>query len=199
MWDNYEEYPRYKFTVDQFHKMGEIGILKPGVRYELLDGQHVYMNPLVDGHDGFVNAMAEWLRQRLPSAGPVLVHTPLALAEHTEFKPDIQAYKPGASEADGAAGVGLLVEVCDLPPAYERSVKTHFYAQAGVPEVWLIEVDKNAVEVRRGPAPGGEYRQGVFCREDCEIALQCFPDARITAREVLDLYRSRNPQTEGNP
>ena len=41
---------------------------------------------------------------------------------------------------------------------YDRDVKLGLYARHGVPEVWLLDVDRNELLVHREPADG-HYRQ----------------------------------------
>jgi Uma2 family endonuclease len=51
----------------------------------------------------------------------------------------------------------LLVEVADTTQRYDRQVKLPLYAQHGIPEVWLVDLEQNAMEVFREPSADG-YR-----------------------------------------
>jgi Uma2 family endonuclease len=54
-----------------------------------------------------------------------------------------------------AADVLLLVEIADTSLAYDRGPKLALYARHGVPEVWIVDLVGRAVELCRGPGPGG--------------------------------------------
>ena len=53
------------FTVDEYHRMVEAGILREDDRVELLDGQIVEMSPIGPRHAGCVSALNRLLSRKL--------------------------------------------------------------------------------------------------------------------------------------
>jgi len=45
----------WKFTVDEFQRMGELGLFTEDDRVELIDGELIRMNPIGRDHSGGVN------------------------------------------------------------------------------------------------------------------------------------------------
>ena len=52
----------------------------------------------------------------------------------------------------------LIIEVADSTIAYDREVKAPLYAAAGIPEMWLFDVNKKAIEGYSQPSANG-YKQ----------------------------------------
>ena len=47
----------YRFTVDDYYRMGEVGILPPDVRVELVDGEIKQMPPIHPPHASIVDRL----------------------------------------------------------------------------------------------------------------------------------------------
>jgi Uma2 family endonuclease len=107
------------------------------------------------------------------------VEVPLALADDTEPEPDLTVlrrravpYKEREAWAEDAL---LVIEVADASLAYDRSTKLRLYAEAGIPEYWVVDCTAETVEVHRGPGPEG-YREVSRVAGAATLALQAFPD-----------------------
>jgi Uma2 family endonuclease len=150
---------RRKLDVDEYHRMGEVGILREDDRVELIEGDLVEMAPIGDPHASTVNTLTELLVAAVGRRGIVAVQNPIRLDRYSEPQPDFavlrrhdhryRARKPGPDD------VLLLVEVADSSLRYDRSVKLPLYAKHGIPEVWIVNLGKNLVEVCRDPGSDG--------------------------------------------
>lgn len=151
-----------RFSVADYHRMGEIGILGPELRTELIDGEVVEMPPIGHPHAGTVNLLADLLRDALRRAAIVAVQNPVWLNDHTEPLPDLALLRPRPDYYRNGhptpGDVLLIIEVADSSLSYDRDVKLPRYALAGIPEVWLVDLAGRRLLRHRQPA-GGTYAE----------------------------------------
>jgi Uma2 family endonuclease len=143
-----------RFTSDEVQAMLRAGILHEDDPLELIDGQLVVMSPINDPHIVCINRLNTLFSRRLVAhdidAVVVSVQNPVRIDEHNEPEPDVVL----STNLDGAPrpdDVLLLVEVSDTTLAYDRDVKRPLYARAGIPEVWVVDLDDRQIEVHREP------------------------------------------------
>lgn len=186
------EVARRRFTRAEYHRMAEVGILGPSDRVELIRGEIVEMSPLGRRHAAFVNDFNRLLVTRLAGRAIVSVQNPVVLADDTEPRPDLVVLRlrqtPGEPPYKDAepttADVLLLIEVAETSLAYDRSVKLRLYAEAGVPECWVVDGAAERVEIYRDPGPTG-YRDLTRLEGDPAIAPAAFPDVSLRLSEIL--------------
>ena len=158
---------RHRFTVEEYHKMAEAGIFGEDDLVELIDGEVVKMAPIGWRHAWCVNTLNMLLARLAQSRYVVSVQNPLVISEHAEPQPDLvllRTLPPGRLPAP--EDVLLVVEVSDTTVAYDKSVKLPRYAEAGIAEVWLADLDSETVEVHSRPGPGGYRRTTRYTRGD---------------------------------
>src|SRR3984957_5698612 len=126
------------FTVDEYYRMAEAGILGPEERVELIDGEIIQMSPIGDRHLGCVNAAPSFFTSTFREKAVVSVQNPLQLNDYTEPEPDVVLLKPRKDFYRGkhpdAESTLLVVEVSDTTLRYDRKIKLPRYAAAGIPE-----------------------------------------------------------------
>ena len=151
-----------RFSVDDYHRMGEAGILGPDLRTELIDGEVVEMPPIGHPHAGTVKLLSNLLKEALGAAAIVSVQDPVRLDDYTEPLPDIALLRPRADYYRNSHltpdDVLLLIEVADTSVAYDRDVKLPRYARAGIPEAWLVDLGAGRLTRHCRPA-GGTYTE----------------------------------------
>lgn len=178
---------RRRFTVHEYHQMAEAGILTEDDRVELIEGEIVDMAPIGSQHAASV-ARLTVLFSRVQGRGIVWVQNPIRLGEHSEPQPDLTLLKPRADfyakAHPGPEDVLLVVEVSDTSAEYDREVKLPLYAQAGIPEVWLVDLATEGVEVYRTPTPQG-YREARQLRRDQRLAPQAFPTLDLAVDDLF--------------
>jgi len=113
---------------------------------------------------------------------------PVQLSDFTEPQPDIVLLKPRKDFYRGkhpeAADALLVVEVSDTTLAYDRDVKLPYYAAAGVPEVWIEDLNANRILVYRIPLDGAYQVRLTLSRSE-SISVQAFPDITFAVSEFL--------------
>jgi Uma2 family endonuclease len=167
--------------------MGEAGILGEEARVELIEGELIDMAPIGSRHAGTVDRLARLFFERVTTA-IVRIQNPIVLGEHSELEPDLTLLRSRddfyTSAHPGAADVLLLVEVMDTSARYDREVKIPLYARAGIPEVWLIDLQQGWIEIYLRPSPNG-YRQILRPERQEQIILSRLPDVKVTAADLF--------------
>jgi len=176
------------FTVAEYHKMAEAGILSEDDRVELLEGEIVAMSPIGSRHAACVDRLAQCLVVQVGGRAIVRVQNPIRLGEHSEPQPDVALLKPRpdfyASSHPGPEHVLLVIEVAETSAAVDREVKVPLYARFGVPEVWLVDLAGDQVEVFREPSAEG-YREVRVLRRGESLAPALLPDLLLPVDAVL--------------
>lgn len=180
---------RRRFTLDQYHRMGETGILRPDDRVELIEGEIIEMTPIGSRHAATVARMHHLFSTRLGDRAVVWSQNPLLLAAHqSEPEPDIMLLAPRTDFYAGGLpeppDVRLLIEVADSSLAYDRRTKFPLYARAAMSEAWLVDIDSSQLEIHRGPSGAG-YREIRMPAADDTFSPAAFPDLVLTLRDLL--------------
>jgi Uma2 family endonuclease len=193
---------RFKLTVEQYHRMGEAGILGPEDRVELIDGELIRMAPIGSMHMGLHSRLNRLLVAQTEGQAVLTPASGLRLSDFTEPQPDFIVLRWRADDYMGklahASDALLVIEVSDSSLRYDRDLKLGLYARAGVPEVWIVDVRGERVLVHRGPAGEGGYRERQALGIDAVATCAAMPSIRI---EVGALFRAgREPGGPGaNP
>jgi Uma2 family endonuclease len=178
---------RRRFTREEYHRMAEVGILKPSDRVELIRGEIIEMSPRGRRHVAFVDNLNQLLVLRLAGRAIVSVQNPVVLTEDTEPQPDFAIRRRAVSYKDREAyaeDVLLLIEVADTFLRYDRSTKLRLYAAAGVPEYWLVDCTTESIEVFRTPGAEG-YRDVSRVAGEGTVTVEAFPDMTLRIAEVF--------------
>jgi len=179
---------RRTFTVGEYYRMAEANILTEEDRVELIAGQIVAMSPIGSRHAACVDRLNGLLHRRPGPAFIVRVQSPIALDAYSAPEPDLVLLRPRAdfyAEAHPSpSDVLLAVEVADTSADYDRAIKLPLYAQAGLPEVWLIDLQKGCIEVYAQPQ-GAAYQQRVDVSTAALIASPTIPQLALAAADVL--------------
>jgi len=181
---------RHRFTVDDYHRMAEAGILGEDDRVELIEGEIVEMSPIGRRHQACLDRMTALFSTRLAGRAIVRIQGPVRLSHFSEPQPDLVLLRPRAdyyaSVDAGPDDVLLLIEVADASLAYDREVKTPLYARAAVAEYWILDLQYDRLLVFRDPDPGaGRYSRVDQLARDERIAPLAFPDLEIRVADLL--------------
>ncbi len=182
------EVETYRFSVEEFNKLGEAGIFAEDERVELLDGEIIVMSPIGRQHAGTVMRLQWTLQRRLSERVLFAVQNPTVLDEFSEPQPDIMLLKPkqdfyvsGHPQPDN---ILLLIEVSDTTLAYDRGRKLRKYAESGIIEVWIVNLKDQTIEQYREPF-ASEYGHSRVCQRGENIAVQAFPDVPFRVEELI--------------
>ena len=177
-----------KFTVAEYYRMAEVGVLEPEERVELIEGVIVTMPPIGLRHAASVDISNEVLAQRAPGRFILRIQNPLRLSETMEVVPDVMLLRRRAdyyaTAAPGPADALLVMEVSDSSLAYDREVKIPLYARAGVPQTLIKNLPGDCIESFDQPGPEGYARHIIYRRGD-KIRLVSLPDLELAVADLL--------------
>jgi len=149
------------FSVAEYHRMVDAGILTEDDRVELIEGVIVLMSPQKDPHGHAVEVLTDTLVPQVKGRFRVRPQLPLTVGDRSEPEPDLAIVplpEPGVMAGNRRAAL-LVIEVAGDSLRMDRLVKSRVYAHAGNPEYWIVNLEDRCVEVQRGPDPEtGAYR-----------------------------------------
>lgn len=150
------------FTVQEYHLMAEAGILTENDRVELIHGEIINMSPIGNRHLACVNRLTMLLAPLLNTKAIVSVQNPVRVDEYSEPEPDVTLLKLQsdfyAQEGIKPQNVFLIIEISDSTLDYDRKIKLPLYAEAGISEIWIVNLPEEQVETYTQPA-NGIYQQ----------------------------------------
>jgi Uma2 family endonuclease len=178
----------HRFSVKDYYRLAETGVLRPDARVELLDGRIIDMSPIGPLHGGVVKRLTR-VFTRFPQGRWLLaVQDPVRLEDHSEPQPDLMLLRPAdddySSRHPKPEDVFLLIEVSDSTLETDREDNLPIYAQAGIAEVWIVNLIDGTLEVHREPHDSG-YTNTQILHEGDSIAPTRFPDAVIEVAQLL--------------
>jgi Uma2 family endonuclease len=182
------ELVRRLFSVEDYHRMAEAGILSPDEKVELLEGEVVHMNPIGSPHAACVSRLTELFAQHVRSRALMRVQAPIRVGDQSEPEPDLVLAKRRpdhyASNHPAPQDIFLAIEVAWSSLSVDRHKKMPLYGRFGIPEAWIVNLEEGRLEVYRDPAEDG-YRQIWLLGRGKRVQLLAFPEVEVTVDEVL--------------
>ena len=147
-----------RFTVDDYHRMGQTGILLPDDRVELIGGEVLAMTPIGPRHSANIDRANRALVMLVADRAIVRVQSSVRLNRYNEPEPDLVLLRPQAdfyaSRIPGPADILLIIEVAESSADYDLEVKAPLYAGAGIPEYWIVDLNARQLVCHSAPAAG---------------------------------------------
>lgn len=173
---------RLLFTVADYEALGRIGFFGNSRRLELIDGEILEMTPIGPEHANCVRRLTALFTTRLRDRAVVDAQGPVRLGNISEPQPDLTLLEPPLSRYDHRHAteddVLLVVEVSDTTVRFDRTVKAPLYARHGVAEVWIVDLNAEAVEVHRHQVVERHGRGET-------VTASAFPDVGVGVDEIL--------------
>ncbi len=183
---------RYRFTVDEFARMGEARIFTEDDRVELVDGEILEMTPIGPLHAWIVDRLTELIVTRVAGKVHVRIQNPVRLGSHTEPQPDLVVARRSDAYTDRHPEPGdilLVIEVADSSLRYDGLEKAPRYGRAGIPETWVVDVEARAVNLYTDAGPDGYVNRQVR-RRGGEVVATRVPQLRFSVDDIFaDLGR----------
>ena len=182
------QYQKRFFTVDEYYRMAEVGLLSEDDRVELIEGEIVEMSPIGSMHAGTVSRSNAFLNRKLGDAVIVSVQNPIRISDFSEPEPDLALLKPRkdfyTKAHPTAEDVLVVIEVADTSLNYDRNVKLPLYARAGIPEAWLMVLPKDIIEVHSQPE-NGKYKKIQRLRRGKTLVSSTLPGFACKVEDLL--------------
>ena len=182
---------KHRFTVEEYHRMGEAEIFGEDDRVELMDGEVLEMAPIGWRHAESVRRLINTLA-RFGGEGPLAgrryevdAQNPVTLGSYYEPQPALALIEGQFSgRLPGPAEIALVVEVSDTTVAYDRTVKLPLYASVGIPGAWIVNLNEDTVEVHADPSPEG-YRSTSYFERGSQVVSATVPGPILDAEKIL--------------
>jgi Uma2 family endonuclease len=144
-----------RFSVADYQKMIEVGILTSDDKVELLENYVVLKMPRNPLHDGTIQVITEALAPAVPSGWRLRVQLTVVLTD-SQPEPDFAVVRGDArtylARHPGPADVGLIIEVADSSLLRDQRDKTRIYARGGIPCYWIVNLLDQRIEVYTQPS-----------------------------------------------
>ncbi len=181
---------RHRFTVDEYHRMIEAGILDEYDRVELIGGEIVEMSAMGARHAASVSQLSRRLYRLLGDQVSIRVQLPLTIPPHDEPEPDVAICRFREDEYALAhptpSDALIAIEVSDSTLSYDAGEKLGIYARAGIPEVWIVDLTRGGDAIYRHSDPdSGRYRTVVRFARGEDITSTIFPNLALSVGSVL--------------
>jgi Uma2 family endonuclease len=178
----------HRWTRQEYERLAARGFFPPGKRVELVEGVIYDMSPQYSLHATALRLANEALRAVFPPAACFEIRSqlPLALSEDSEPEPDLAVVHGSIRDfRDSHPTTALLVvEVADSSLLHDRKRKIPLYARSGIPEAWLLNLVRRALEICRDPVDGAYQTRIVLRAGDTVSPLGC-PEAVIAVSDLL--------------
>ena len=179
---------KHRFTVADYYRMAETGVLRPDARVELLNGEIIDMSPIGPFHGGVVNYLNQLFTMAAKGRWVTTIQNPVRLDDHSEPQPDLMLLKPSSDfyrkRHPHPDDVFLLIEVSDTTMTADRAIKLPAYGRAGIKEVWIVNLEEQTIEVYREPHFTGYGSKTILKGGDSAQPL-AFPDVAVNVGELL--------------
>ena len=140
----------HRYTIEEYYRLVEEGLLEEDARVELLDGKIIPMSPVGPRHEGVLFRLNQAIAGQARGRFQMDKATPLPIPDHNEPQPDLMLFRVGAVSDEHhvqPADVFLVVEVADSTRTRDLGYKADLYRRAEVAEYWVLDVRHQCLRV----------------------------------------------------
>ncbi|MEW6493649.1 MAG: Uma2 family endonuclease [Cyanobacteriota bacterium] len=187
-----------RFTIDEYHRLAELGFFTEDDRIELIRGEIMQMAAKGTPHTNCCRDLLEELAGLLAGRAKLQCQDPIVLPSNSEPEPDFAILRKRADNyrfaLPKADDVLFVIEIADSTLKYDQEVKVPLYAEAGIPDYWIFNLVKNHLEAYSEPYQELKGNFGYSIKRivlpNQALALPCFPDLSLDLSKVF-------PEIEG--
>lgn len=177
-----------RWTVKEYHRMSELGILDINERTELIAGQITLMAAKGTPHVVALQLLASALRNKIDGDTSIRTQDPIRLDDFSEPEPDLAIVRGQildyAEHHPSALDVLLVVEVADSTLKQDCEVKDKLYGRSGITEYWVVDLQHRQLNIFRNPTANG-YRDRLILSEPNRFSPLAFPKIILALSEIL--------------
>ncbi len=182
-----------RFTVEEYHKLVELGFFHEDDRIELINGELIQMVSKGKAHETCLRNLLRELPKLVGDRAILQSQAPISLPPNSEPEPDFAIVKNRddnyLSAHPSPADVLLVMEVADSSLSYDQDVKIPLYAQAGISNYWIFNLFDNYLESYSEPYQDTKGKSGYSNKRivlpNQVIALPCFPDLTVDLSRIF--------------
>jgi Uma2 family endonuclease len=177
-----------KWTIEQYHELVIAGILDDR-RVELLDGDIVEMAPEGMPHAVYCGRSVKYLRTLLGDRAEVRETHPITLPNNSEPEPDVAIVRSPDTQYLAhhpyPEDIFWLIEYSDTTLAKDINAKQRIYAQAGILEYWVVNLQASELVVFR--ETGNDGYQTETKLTSGSISPLSFSDIEVEVRRLFSI------------
>jgi Uma2 family endonuclease len=188
-----------RFSVDEYHRLTELGFLAAGDRIELIRGELMSMAAKGTPHVFCTTRLGRQLDRLLGDRAVVRCQDPITLAPQSEPEPDLVLAL--GNEADYRVhhpypeDILLVVDVADSTVVYDRTVKLSLYAEAEIADYWIVDLTTRRLEHYSDPYQTAQGEFGyrhtqIFLPDQC-VTLPSFAEVSVELSQIFPAPISR--------
>lgn len=176
----------YKWTLDRYHQAIDAGIFE-GQPIELLQGDLIVMSPEREPHAYYNSEVGDYLRALLGRRAKIREAHPITLPNDSEPIPDLAIVQPLRTtyleHHPYPSDIFWLIEFSNATLVKDLTQKRAIYAEAGIPEYWVVNLKDQELRVFR------DLVGGVYTTEDTyrtgTVSPGAFTDIEISVRRLM--------------
>ncbi|KAB8332666.1 Uma2 family endonuclease [Scytonema tolypothrichoides VB-61278] len=182
---------RKRFTIEEYHRLIEIGFLTETDKIELIRGEFIQKTPKGTPHIFCTTRLYRQLNRLLGDQAVIRGQDPIILSNQSEPEPDVviargtdEDYLPHHPYPED---ILLVIEISDSTLTYDQTTKLILYAEAGISDYWIVNLQARQLERYSQPYQNiqGEfnYLSKQISLANQSVSIPGFEDA------LLDLSR----------
>ncbi len=174
------------WTREEFCRLDDLGFFDPEERLELIQGEIIDMGTQGSPHYQATDRTTRVLMSIFEPACWVRNQGPLRLSNVSQPVPDVAVVTGTRDDYDDHPTTAVLVvEVSDTSLSLDRNRKAQVYAQAGIADYWIVDVNHRQLEVRRHPNPEGGYSEVRVLHDADTVAPLAAAHVSIAVKDLL--------------
>ena len=174
-----------RFSIAEYHRLGELGFFAPDDRVELIRGEIIKMAAKGRLHSVCNSLVFGELYVLVAKRAIVRGQEPIILMDDSEPEPDVVLARNRSdnylSSHPEPADILLVIEVSDSTLKYDQRTKLSLYAEAGIANYWIFNLVDSQLEMHSEPY---QKRQGDFNYRSQRVVL---PDEAVVIPGFPDL------------
>jgi Uma2 family endonuclease len=179
---------RHLFTLEEYERMVEAGGFDENARVELIRGEIVNMAPIGVRHAACVTRLTTLLVRQVGDTAVVWSQNPFGIPGHSRPQPDVALLRWRDDYYDARSPMAedmlLVIEVADTSLTYDRGVKGSLYAEVGIPEYWIVNLQDQVIEVYTKPTEGA-YKRSKQAKRGKALPLPGGLEGAIQVSDIL--------------
>lgn len=182
-----------RFTIQEYHRLTELGFFQEGDRIELIQGEIIQMAAKGTAHSVCSTFLQQELFTRLGKRVTLRSQEPIILDDNSEPEPDLVLARNRSDKYlvshPTPEDVILVIEIADSSLRYDREVKLPLYAKSGIADYWIFNLVNNTLECYaepyqdKGESFGYRHRRVVLANE--AVSLPGFSDILLDLAEIF--------------
>ena len=174
------------YTVDDILRLQDAGLISEDDRFELIDGEIIPMGPKYFPHDNIKMKLGRSLDRACPEDLFCAQEPSVQLSAGSFVDPDMCLFRPFSEQIDKLVPIRLLllaIEVSSTTLRYDLDRKARAYARAGLPELWVVDVQTRRTHIHTGPSENG-WASVVVREADEDLTFAALPEWRVRLKDL---------------